>query len=395
MILANNELYNINDLITRIKSDGYNSFTEFTHEIIKTFDSGNDIDIWIPTYAINIFKLGKVSDYNEGFLLITIKEIGDFKKISKDSNGNFLSKTAGCFSIYNNFDNFPIARMYRYDFKSNDDMEYIKEHFEPSNFNTEDFDTLVDKEKAKERIKQYLKKTDDIFERLTKYTQGKIDNTSITGGFIIARQDNICAICNKNESLEIEEIALTSFESGVQTSLAVCKDCISESVESNQILNLMFQDTNIMSLLNKRKISIEDVREISNKIVEINLECKIEKFATNMDDTITAITKNGFILKLRLTTLLDYGYMILSSEEVELIRFDSANHHDDKIEFMPHHVHNDVVKENEIKNKAKTFSRKKSKEHKRSIDITDSFLTGFLGVDYISIKNKILELDYK
>jgi len=49
----------------------------------------------------------------------------------------------------------------------------------------------------------------------------------------------------------------------------------------------------------------------------------------------------------------------------------------------------------EIQEDDKKLSRNKSKEHKSKINITDSFLTGFLGIDYTSIKNKIEELENK
>lgn len=386
-------MYKVDDLINKIKSNGYKSFTEFAQDIIQTMSTGKEIDTWIPTYAINILKHKDESKFNEDFLNIQVNKIDDFIKLAKDSNGNFLDIGTGCFSAYNNTDNFPITRIYIYNFKSIQDFQYLSKQLDLSSFNKENIDKLINKETAYQRIHDYLEKTDDIFKNLVNFTQGRIDNTSLTGGVVIARQDKICAICSTDKSTEIEEIAYTSFESGLQVSFEVCKNCISESPEKNHILKFMFQDTKLLSLLNKRELHINDIREISNNIVKTNLNCCIQTNASQTNDTITAFTKCGYILKLRLTTLSSYGYMILNSDETELIRYDSANHHSEKIEFMPHHVHNDVIREEQIKKEAKSLSKKKGKEHKKSIDITDSFLTGFIGIDYISIKNKIHELE--
>ncbi|MFA0108244.1 hypothetical protein AB4441_25070, partial [Vibrio splendidus] len=57
-----------------------------------------------------------------------------------------------------------------------------------------------------------------------------------------------------------------------------------------------------------------------------------------------------------------------------------------------HHVHKDVKEEELIKKRAKRLSKKKSKELKKQIDITDSFLSGFLGIDYVAIHNQLKRL---
>gem|GEM_PF-5458825 len=150
-------------------------------------------------------------------------------------------------------------------------------------------------------------------------------------------------------------------------------------------MNLGFTKTELDKVLKERQLSITEIREISNTIVKQYLNSDIKTYASNDEDTITAITSSGFTLKLRLTSIKNYGYMILNSNGVELVRFDSAPDHPDKVEFMPHHVHNNVQEEESIKRKAKKLSKKKAEELKKSIDISDSFLSGVLGIDYVSI----------
>ena len=397
MILSNNGIYDLNDIINKLQSNGYETFTGFTKDLIETSDTGQTIDTYIPMYGCNIIKHPDISNFDSDYLNINVESFDNYIKIAKDSNGNFLDIENGLFSIYNDFERFPVARLYIYKFKNNNDMQNILKELSSFNlkFNSKDFNTLINAKSVKQRIDEYLKTLDSKFEKLTKYTQGKIDNTSIIGGMVIAREDSICPICNKNKSTEIEEISFTNYNTGIQVSIEVCNDCLSSSAKDNQLLNFMFHEMNLSSILEQRELTIEEIREISNKIVALYLNAEIEKEASHTNDTITAIVKNKYLLKLRLTKVSDYGYMILTLNEVELIRFDSANHHSDKIEFMPHHIHNDVIEEEKIKEEAKKLSRKKSKEHKSKINITDSFLTGFLGIDYTSIKNKIEELENK
>jgi len=397
MILSNNGIYDLNDIINKIQSNGYETFTAFTKDLIETSDTGQTIDTYIPMYGYNIIKYTDISNFNSDYLNIHVESFDNYIKIAKDSNGNFLDIKNGLFSIYNDFERFPVARLYIYKFKDNNDIHNILRELSSFNleFNSKDFNTLINAKNSNQRIDEYLKKLDSKFEKLTKYTQGKIDNTSIIGGMVIAREDSICPVCNKNESTKIEEISFTNYETGIQISLEVCNDCLSSTAKDNKLLNFMFNEMNLSSILEQRELNIEEIREISNKIVALYLDAEIKEEASHTNDTITAIVKNKYLLKLRLTKISDYGYMILTLDKTELIRFDSANHHSDKIEFMPHHVHNDVVEEEKIKEEAKQLSRNKSKEHKSKINITDSFLTGFLGIDYTSIKNKIKELENK
>lgn len=397
MILSNNGIYDLNDIINKLQSNGYGTFTGFAKDLIETVDTGQVIDTYIPMYAYNIIKYPDISNFSSNYLTIDVESFDNYIKIAKDSNGNFLNLNEGLFSIYNDFERFPVARLYVYEFQKSKDIQDIFKRLVPFNlkFNSEDFDVLINASGVKQRIDEYLKRIDARFEKLTKYAQGKIDNTSILGGMVVAREDSICPICNKNKSSEIEEISFTNYKTGIHISLEVCNDCLSSTAKNNQLLKFMFHEMNLSFILDQRELTIEEIREISNQIVTLYLNAEIKQEASHTNDTITAIVKNKYLLKLRLTQISDYGYMILALNGTELIRFDSANHHSDKIEFMPHHVHNDVIEEEKIKEEAKQLSRKKSKEYKSEINITDSFLTGFLGIDYASIKNKIEELDNK
>lgn len=392
MILANNDVFNLHDIMSKLHNNGYKKFTEFAKDVIKAGDDGKTIDSFMPMFAYNIIKHTDISSFDSNFLKMEVEKFNDYLKIAKDSDGNFIDlQNSGLFSVYNNFDLFPLARVYLYMFKDIKEIEDVLKNKNSSglDFNSKELDTLLDEQNATNRIKEHLTELDRRFAKLNRYVQGRIDNTSITGGMVIARKDFVCPICNEEKSSEIENLSATNFEFGIQISMEVCKNCLSSSADKNLLLSMMFEQMNIASILDKRKLRIEEIREISNKIVEIYLNARIINFASQSDDTISAITNDNYILKLRLTKLDDYGYTILSPQEEELIRFDSAKHHAEKVDFMPHHVHNNVPEEKRIKEEAKSLSRKKAKELKKTIDITDDFLSGFLGIDYIALKKKL------
>ena len=50
MILSNNEIYDLNDIINKLESNGYETFVGFTKDLIKTSDTGTTIDTYIPMY---------------------------------------------------------------------------------------------------------------------------------------------------------------------------------------------------------------------------------------------------------------------------------------------------------------------------------------------------------
>ena len=392
MIVANNDVFNLDDIIIKLKNNGYKKFSEFAKDVIETEDNGKTIDSFIPIFAYNIIKHTDISSFDSNFLKIEVEKFHDYLKIAKDSDGNFIDvHNGGLFSVYNNFDLFPLARVYLYMFKDTKEMMDVLKNKNSLglDFNSKKLNALLDEQNAKNRIKEHLSELDRRFSKLNRYVQGRIDNTSITSGMVIARKDFVCPICNSEKPSEIENLSATNFELGIQISMEVCKNCLSSSTDKNLLLSMIFEQMDISLVLEKRKLTIEEIREISNKIVEIYLNARISNFASPSNNTITAITNDDYILKLRLTKLDDYGYMILSPKEEELIRFDSAKHHSEKVSFMPHHVHNNVVEEEKIKEEAKLLSKKKAKELKSTKDITDSFLSGFLGIDYIALKKKL------
>ena len=397
MFNVNDKMYDLDDLLIKINNLGYEKFTDFAKDVIKTCPNGILVDTLMPMYACNILKHSDISNFNSNFLRIEVDDINDFLKIAKDSRASFASLgDMGVFCVYNDFELFPVARVYS--FQSSDITSYTKVLAHVKKYlqlNVVALDPLLDEKNAKTRISEYLSNLEIRLAKITRFVQGKIDNTSVTGGIVIARKDNICGNCNLNSADKLESITTTSLSSGIQISMEVCSSCLSSEASRNIILKAIFSNISLEQELTARELKSSELREISNNIVKYYLNLSVKTYASDTQDTITATTNDNFTVKLRITTIKNYGYMILNPEGEEVVRFDSAPDHPDKVEFMPHHVHRDVKEEELIKKKAKKLSKKKSKELKKKIDITDSFLSGFLGIDYIAINDHLKDLTDK
>lgn len=395
MINANDKIYDLKELINKIECGAYVKFTDFAKDVISNTPEGRTIDIMMPMLAYNILIHKDLTNFNAPIFKIEFENIKDFLKLSKDASGNFFNiNNMDLFCVYNDFDIFPLARIYICKAPSVDSFTQTIKQARASNivFNQIDLSTLTDEKNANNRVTEHLSDLDNRLQKIRRFVQGKIDSTAVTGGIAIARKDNICSNCAKEVADQLEGITVTNFNTGIQISMEVCSSCLSSSAENNIILKSIFTNMKLKEVLEDRQLTALELREISNNVVERYLRATIKTFASDKEDTITAVTDDGFTLKLRLSALNNYGYMILSPEGKELVRFDSAPDHPEKIEFMPHHVHNDVQEEELIKKKAKKLSKKKSKELRKEIDITDSFLSGVLGLDYVSINNHLRRL---
>lgn len=405
MIFSNNKLFNIKDVLIKsknIKSE-YESFSSFCNYTIDNNDNGFLIDrIIIKRSAINVIIHDDISGFNGEFLTIKINNASNFIKLAKDANENMIMFSfegeAGIVAYYNSFLDFPVARLYTYQFTSQEEFQYITQKMDELglNYKLKEHDKLIDKDGAKKRVSSYKKEQKERYKYLENFAQGRIDNTNTTGGMIIVNEDNSCVSCNKrlSENIGIENISFLGGDLNILFIMEVCRECISNSEKDNILLNSIFQVADIEKKFENRQLTIEEIREYSRNIVRYYLQAEIDLEKSTIE-TISAVTPSGHILKLRLDDISDYGYSILSSEEEPLIQFDNAKHHEEILDYPPHHVHNNKPNEKILTKLARKFrkNKKKRKEILSSKDITDSFLTGYLGLDFVSIKNRLEELE--
>lgn len=405
MIFSNNKLFNIKDVLIKsknIKSE-YESFSSFCNYTIDNNDNGFLIDrIIIKRSAINVIIHDDISGFNGEFLTIKINNASNFIKLAKDANENMIMFSfegeAGIVAYYNSFLDFPVARLYTYQFTSQEEFQYITQNMDELglNYKLKEHDKLIDKDGAKKRVSSYKKEQKERYKYLENFAQGRIDNTNTTGGMIIVNEDNSCVSCNKrlSENIGIENISFLGGDLNILFIMEVCRECVSNSEKDNILLNSIFQVADIEKKFENRQLTIEEIREYSRNIVRYYLQAEIDLEKSTIE-TISAVTPSGHILKLRLDDISDYGYSILSSEEEPLIQFDNAKHHEEILDYSPHHVHNNKPNEKILTKLARKFrkNKKKRKEILSSKDITDSFLTGYLGLDFVSIKNRLEELE--
>ena len=393
MIIYNNKAYDIEKLLHKIECNGYEKFTDFSKDIIERLPTGELIDAFIPTYANNIIAYPDISGFSDNKLIIEVESISNQLKIAIDARATFYDIN-GIFSVYNDFENFPIVRIYLYKFKNLSDMQNDLTQLRNNNdikLNSCNLDELIDAKNAQLRSQMHLIDLDFQFKKLKRYINGKIDNTIIEGGVAIKRNGGNCSVCAKVIASELETVTFTGNNSGVQLAMEVCSKCLSSS-KKNDLLKTIFSEIDVIKKIDDFEISINQLRKLANLTTEYYLKAKILTYASSSEDTITAVTENGFTLKVRMSSIESYGYMILSADGRELVRYDSAPHHAEHVEFMPHHVHSNVPAEEAIKKQAKRLSKKKAKELRKTMDITDSFLTGVFGIDYISIEKQLTNL---
>lgn len=83
MILSNNGIYDLNDIINKLQSNGYETFTGFTKDLIETSDTGQTIDIYIPMYGCNIIKHSDISNFDSDYLNINVESLITILKLQE------------------------------------------------------------------------------------------------------------------------------------------------------------------------------------------------------------------------------------------------------------------------------------------------------------------------
>ena len=118
-------------------------------------------------------------------------------------------------------------------------------------------------------------------------------------------------------------------------------------------------------------------REISKELNATELRNKRKHITKKGEDEYTATFQrdSGFMIYIRLISLMDYGYIIDNPDKTKFKRIDSENHHNDILDFGPDHIHNKPKDNTKVQKEEKT--------------IQSSFTTGFPLWDLPSIKKML------
>jgi hypothetical protein len=307
-----------------------------------------------PIYTLNVNDVNKLS-----------RMIPDASKSFKFMDGGILYWCA----FYNHTDKFPVGRLYHvceqnmFEFYRYEN-DLVNQGFNLELMRHEQFANLVDEDTSLKRLylyKQNNKKENAYYENLV---NGRIESTTVEKGFYIKTSE--CLICKEKIDKTLTS-TLADKNGGFMMGYSLCKKHYEEALQSESFISFLSKIFKQDDWFKHSKVSNDFILFDAIQLLDCELDCKIIKVKKN---TITARRRrSGFEVILRLDSNTNYGYMINDNEGKELVRFDSANHHN--VPYGPDHLHSDL-------------STKKVKS---------SFLTGYPQIDFKSILKELTKYE--
>jgi hypothetical protein len=365
-----------------------------------------------PIEKVNI-KSGKTLDAEFCTMLYTLKnqcefqhtfnfkckKLKNWKYFAQENDDGVYFESDKIFVAFSPTSDYPFFRFYFYILDDNNNMllsfinKYNAKPFMGSDiFYKFSFDTSL-----KHEAQNWFIEKEKEFKSTTTVAQGRYDNTIIDQSFIIRRQPDGCFVCGKksigyistivsehNAKFFIAEVCDIHQEEASYSNYAlnyivenlggeaILPDTVKEEKINQEILDLMYyeieQELEAKELKEKRRT--EEVKE------KISKKGEPKKFKTEKQHTAKFVRKTGFVITIRLKTLMDYGYVIDYPNGDQFKRIDSESHHNDILEFAPDHIHNSPHDDIKIQRKEQT--------------IQSSYTTGFPIFDLPAIKQMLL-----
>lgn len=230
-------------------------------------------------------------------------------------------------------------------------------------------------------VKDWFIKMDEQLNPSTKMAKGRNKNTIIDKTIILSRQPKGCVACGEKATGYISSIL-----KGQQTIYFIANTCEEHQECAKKypnFLNYILQLLQVGELMPpfemKENISKNVIDLLFKEIAqELDAPEVMEKrlYRSEIEQTTgTFKRKTGFTIKIRLKTLMNYGYIIDDPNGKQFKRIDSANHHNDKLFVGPDHIHHDP-------------HEKTSKQH-----IESSYTTGFPLFDIPIIKQLVQDAE--
>ncbi|MEI8602972.1 DUF6516 family protein [Shewanella sp. PP-He15 brown] len=326
--------------------------------------SGKEADLSTKMYGSVLVK-------KQPFLGIPLPDISYLKPLIESADLSGLYKNGDDFSIcafYKHDEYFPIARSYYIQFKSQADCEIIAHHMRPQGPRLEYICDLTIFSFTEHL--SYEHRVDEFFERIKDKSagfkglfDGRKENTTTESAMYLS--SNGCMVCGEDKE-QLFSTTVTG-DKGALFGFDLCSTHAEECKLSNSNLEYLSSVFGVAAPFVKKDLPRKEVLNMVSDMLINDFECRIDKIENN---TITAYrNKTGFKLVFRLTSELNYGYMIYQpGRKKDVARFDSANHHD--VDYGPDHLHRN------LKNK--------------KLKPESSFTTGFPVIDKVTIK-KVLD----
>ena len=181
----------------------------------------------------------------------------------------------------------------------------------------------------------------------TQFAEGRLENTIVDKAILVSK-GNGCAVCgglsNSHATTTLSE------ERTVMLSISLCENHRLEADEYPCILNffgtLFSLHIDIPDLIKLDHIPDTLITPLAD-IIAAHLNAQFDKPEKRENGwNIKFKMQDGWVWRLRLKTLANYGYMLFSPNDIQIHRIDSANHHPD-VPFGPSHQHSNIKTERE------------------------------------------------
>lgn len=282
--------------------------------------------------------LANVLNEKEPFHAIELRELNHLLVMMQGADKPHVFGQNSCFYVtahYSFTPEYPIGRSYFV--KTNDLFKLAKiyKFFSDNNIQLPiippaGLNELINEKGSAERIRAFLAKKRKQLAPFKGLFDGRKKSTTTQNAIYLNSPG--CLKCG-----EITYAMMTSTftgSEGVIIGFNVCQAHMDEAEEDKSLIDYLakiFKQTS--------PFPIEYLDPVSHfKVVESwlpeALNAKIDKIKNN---TITVIRESKFKVILRLDAPGDYAYVIKNPVDIEVARFDSANHHD--VAYGPDHIH--------------------------------------------------------
>ena len=310
------------------------------------------------------------------------KNLENWEIFANNNDGGIYFDGNKIFSVFLSTE-IPFFRFYF--FSENDLISFksILNKYKAVNFkDSQLFKTILDGSLV-DKSEQWFNVKEELFKNSTIIAQGRNENTTIDQSIIIKREPYGCFVCGDKSTGYISTII--SIEETKFIIADTCETHKEECKEYKCVLDYIFKklgsSIKLPSMTKEIKINsniLEHIyREISKELNATELRNKRKHITKKGEDEYTATFQrdSGFMIYIRLTSLMDYGYIIDNPDKTKFKRIDSENHHNDILDFGPDHIHNKPKDNTKVQKEEKT--------------IQSSFTTGFPLWDLPSIKKML------
>lgn len=314
------------------------------------------------------------------------KDIKNWEYFANNNDGGVYFDGNEIFSVFLN-KNIPFFRFYFFSTSDSVSLSILIKKYKAIDFKSSRLlKTILDPSLVNES-KQWFKTQEEGFKNSTTIAEGRTNNTTIEQSFLIRREPDGCFVCGEKPTGYVSTII--SLDKTRFVIADICDEHKEECKQYKCVLDYIFQkldsSIDLPDTTQEEKINpiILDYlyQEIEKELDATELQDKRKHRIKKGEDEYSATFQrnSGFMIYIRLTSLMDYGYVINNPDKTQFKRIDSEDHHNDILDFGSDHIHNKPKDDIKVQRKEKT--------------IQSSYTTGFPLFDLPSIKQMLLDAE--